>query len=125
MKNFLFILLFLLGAVPVLHAEQVVTGTVQSINPEARSVTIDQTNAPTGELRTVYIASVIDSDLVNVDSFEDLKVGDMATVRVSSLQNISYAPSAIVEKKIIKEKKQSENLFEDVGEVHPRSLSID
>jgi hypothetical protein len=127
--NKLMFFLALLWAAPILHAEQVITGTVESINPEARAITINQVNAPTGEPRTVYLASVIDSDLVNEGSLEDLQVGETVSVRVSDLHNISYAPAAettpVVTQKIVKEKKESENLFEDVGEIRHSSLSID
>jgi hypothetical protein len=130
-RFFIMAALALLTAVPSLFAEtqttQSVTGTVQSVNPEARFIALNQIDPVSGQNKTLYVASVSDSDLTGADALDEVQVGQTITVRVTDMQNLTTAPAAtaVVTQKTVKEDKRvKEDLFEDVGEIHHSSLGI-
>lgn len=109
-------------AVSVL-ASEVVTGKVKDVNLEARALTLEQIDPVSGRPKMIYLASVLDEDLVDADSLKDLKTDQTVTVQVGNLQNITTTPPPAVPPvaqqvttvtQVTEVKKSGSNLFEDV-----------
>jgi hypothetical protein len=120
----LFMIALILGTAAPLMAEQIVTGEVVSVNHEARAVAIQQQDPATGTPKTLYLASVMDKDLIDTESFEELEVGQTISVRVTDIHHLSTTPLAALADQVTqieKKTKEGDGLLEDVED---SSISI-